>query len=343
VKAAVFYGPGDIKIEDIPIPVVSEHEILVKVRAAAICGTDLRIYKGTKRIKTPRIIGHEFSGDIESIGSGVDDFSVGDRVTVYPVIACGKCYACMMGRSNICIRRPTIGYEYDGGFAEYIKIPREAVVSGSVIKLPNNVSYEEAAISEPLAACLNGMRRLNVRQGDHVWVIGAGPIGLMHIQLSRFSGASLTIASEVSEFRAQKAKELGADLVLNPLKENVNERIMAETAGKGADKIIIAAGVPRLIEESLQAARKGARIVIFAGCAEGSKISLDPNLIHYKELEITGASASTPYLHSKALELVSKGKVDLKSLATSRLKLEEIVKGLEMKEMLEGLKTLIIP
>lgn len=125
MKAAVFYGPGDIKIEDVPIPVVSEHEILVKVRAAAICGTDLRIYKGTKRIKTPRIIGHEFAGDIESIGSEVDDFKVGDRVTVYPVVACGKCYACMMGRSNICIRRPTIGYEYDGGFAEYIKIPEK--------------------------------------------------------------------------------------------------------------------------------------------------------------------------------------------------------------------------
>ena len=339
MKAAVFYGPGDIKIEDVPKPVINEYEILVKVHAAAICGTDLRIYKGTKKIKTPRIIGHEFSGNIESIGSEVVDFNVGDRVTVYPMIACGKCYACMMGRSNICIRRPTIGYDYDGGFAEYVKIPREA----TVIKLPKNVSYEEAAISEPLAACLNGMRRLTVRQGDHVWVIGAGPIGLMHIQLSRFSGASLTIASEVSEFRAQKAKELGADLVLNPLKENVNERIMAETAGKGVDKIIIAAGVPRLIEESLQAARKGARIVIFAGCAEGSKITLDPNLIHYKELEITGASASTPYLHSKALELVSKGKVDLKSLVTNRLKLEEIVKGLEMKEMVEGLKTLIIP
>ncbi|MEM2506395.1 MAG: alcohol dehydrogenase catalytic domain-containing protein, partial [Nitrososphaeria archaeon] len=135
MKAAVFYEPLKLKVEDVPKPVVGANEVLVKVKAAAICGTDLRIYRGTKKIKTPRIIGHEFAGEIVELGENVEGFTVGDRVTVYPVIACGKCYACMMGRPNICVNRPTIGYEYDGGFAEYVKIPEEAVSYGAVIKL----------------------------------------------------------------------------------------------------------------------------------------------------------------------------------------------------------------
>ncbi|MEM2875467.1 MAG: zinc-binding dehydrogenase [Candidatus Bathyarchaeia archaeon] len=165
----------------------------------------------------------------------------------------------------------------------------------------------------------------------------------MHLQLSRLSGASMVIVSEINEFRAKKAEELGADLVLNPLKENVYQRIIKETGGKGADKVMIATGVPMLIEESLKATRKGARVVIFAGCPDGSSVTIDPNIIHYKELELTGASASTPYLHAKAVELVCSGRIDLKSLITHKLSLKDVVKGLEMKEMTEGLKTLVIP
>ena len=343
MRAAVFYAPTDIRVEDRPIPTIDEKEILVKVKAAAICGTDLRIYKGTKKIKTPRIIGHEFAGLVEKIGEEIEEVKVGDRITVYPVISCGKCYACMMGRPNICVHRPTIGYEYDGGFAEYVKIPSNAVNTSSVIKLPDSISYEEAAITEPLAACLNGILRLKVKHGEHIWIAGAGPIGLMHVQLARLAGATKIIVSEVNEFRAKKAQQLGADIVVNPLKEDVFQRIMNETGGKGADKIMIATGIPKLIEDSFKAARKGARIVIFAGSPEGSSITFDPNIIHYKEIELTGSSASTPFLHKKAVELVSSGRVDLKSLITHKLRLEDIVKGLEMKEMVEGLKTLVIP
>jgi L-iditol 2-dehydrogenase len=184
---------------------------------------------------------------------------------------------------------------------------------------------------------------LNIEQGEHVWIAGAGPIGLMHVQLARIAGASKIMVSEVNEFRAKMAEKLGADVVINPMKEDIYQRIMSETEGKGADKIMIAAGVPKLIEDSLKSARKGARIVIFAGSPEGSIITLDPNIIHYKEIELTGSSASTPYLHKKAIELVSSGRIDLKSLITHRLKLEDVVKGLEMKEIVEGLKTLIIP
>jgi len=343
MRAAVFYAPSDIRVEDCPIPSITKDEILVKVKAAAICGTDLRIYKGTKKIKTPRIIGHEFAGQVEKVGEDITDFTIGDRVTVYPVISCGKCYACMMGRRNICVQRPTIGYEFDGGFAEYVRIPAEATATSSVIKLPDKITYEEAAITEPLAACLNGILRLNVRHGEHVWIAGAGPIGLMHVQLARMAGASLVIVSEVNEYRGKKARELGADIVVNPVEEDVFQRIMSETGGKGADKVMIATGIPKLIEESLKAVRKGARVVIFAGSPEGSSITIDPNIIHYKEIELTGASASTPYLHRKAVELVNNGRIDLKSLITHKLKLEDITKGLEMKEMVEGLKTLVIP
>ncbi len=343
MKAAVFYGPSDIRVEERPIPKIEEGEVLVKVKAAAICGTDLRIYMGTKKIETPKIIGHEFAGEVEEVKGDVNGICTGERVTVYPVISCGKCYACMMGRRNICVQRPTIGYEYDGGFAEYVKIPSNAIIAGSVIKLPDRISYEEAAITEPLAACLNGILRLQVEHGEHVWIAGAGPIGLMHLQLARLAGAALVVVSEVNEFRAKKARELGADIVVNPVKEEVSKTIMQATDGKGADKIMIAAGVPRLIEESLKAARKGARIVIFAGSPEGSSITIDPNIIHYKEIELTGASAATPFLHRKAVELVNNRCIDLRSLITHKLALDEIAKGLTMKQMGEGLKTLVIP
>jgi len=343
MKAAVFYGPSDIRVEERPIPKIEEGEVLVKVKAAAICGTDLRIYMGTKKIETPKIIGHEFAGEVEEVKGDVGGICTGERVTVYPVISCGKCYACMMGRRNICVQRPTIGYEYDGGFAEYVKIPSNAIIAGSVIKLPDRISYEEAAITEPLAACLNGILRLQVEHGEHVWIAGAGPIGLMHLQLARLAGAALVVVSEVNEFRAKKARELGADIVVNPVKEEVSKTIMQATDGKGADKIMIAAGVPKLIEESLKAARKGARIVIFAGSPEGSSITIDPNIIHYKEIELTGASAATPFLHRKAVELVNNRRIDLRSLITHKLTLDEIDKGLTMKQMGEGLKTLVIP
>jgi L-iditol 2-dehydrogenase len=343
MKAAVFYGPSDIRVEERPIPKIEEGEVLVKVKAAAICGTDLRIYMGTKKIETPKIIGHEFAGEVEEVKGDVGGICTGERVTVYPVISCGKCYACMMGRRNICVQRPTIGYEYDGGFAEYVKIPSNAIIAGSVIKLPDRISYEEAAITEPLAACLNGILRLQVEHGEHVWIAGAGPIGLMHLQLARLAGAALVVVSEVNEFRAKKARELGADIVVNPVKEEVSKTIMQATDGKGADKIMIAAGVPKLIEESLKAARKGARIVIFAGSPEGSSITIDPNIIHYKEIELTGASAATPFLHRKAVELVNNRRIDLRSLITHKLTLDEIAKGLTMKQMGEGLKTLVIP
>ncbi|MGQ9780692.1 MAG: zinc-dependent dehydrogenase [Nitrososphaeria archaeon] len=343
MKAAVFYAPSNIRVEERPIPQIARGEVLVKVKAAAICGTDLRIYTGAKKIQTPKIIGHEFAGEVEEVGEDVTGVGLGDRVTVYPVISCGKCYACMMGRRNICVQRPTIGYEYDGGFAEYVRIPSDAIIAGSLIKLPDKITYEEAAITEPLAACLNGMMRLDVKHGEHVWIAGAGPIGLMHVQLARLAGASLVIVSEVNEFRAKKAQEFGADIVVNPVKEDVFQNIMHATEGKGADKIMIAAGVPRLIGDSLKAARKGARIVIFAGSPEDSSITIDPNIIHYKEIELTGASAATPFLHRKAVELVNNRRINLRSLITHTLRLEEIVKGLEMKQMVEGLKTLVTP
>ena len=181
MKAAVFLSPSHIELQEVKRPKIGPGEVLIKVKAAGICGTDARILKGSKKIPAPRIIGHEFAGEIQEVGEENEEWKPGDRVTVEPIIACGKCYCCLRGRFNICLTRPTIGYEYDGAFAEFVRIPSEAVDRGNLIRLPDDVSFEDAAFAEPLSACIQGNERARIRKGDRVWIMGDGPIGLTHV------------------------------------------------------------------------------------------------------------------------------------------------------------------
>jgi len=343
MRALYFYGPKDLKVQEVPIPSINEDELLVRVSFAGVCGTDNRIYQGTKKIAGPRIIGHEFSGVITEAGANVSGYAAGDHVTVYPMIPCGECYACQSGRKNICVNRITIGYEIDGGFAQYVKIPKEAIQRGNVLKVSSDLDEKVVSITEPIAAALNGVKRANVQEGDSVVIIGAGPIGLFHVQLTKLRNPGQLIVIEPDQEKRELALRLGADVVINPFEEKPDERIKELTGGNGVDIVIIDVGIPKLIEDSLEYVKKGGTYVIFAGSPHDSKITIDPNLIHYKEINLTGSSASTPEIHREVLDLIESGQLDVSRLISEVVPLDDWQRALEMKNNYQKIKVIIDP
>ncbi|MGB9859444.1 MAG: alcohol dehydrogenase catalytic domain-containing protein [Moorellaceae bacterium] len=341
MQALCFLGPGKMELIEVERPKIGPGEILVEVKYAGVCGTDVRIYQGTKIIKSPRIIGHEFAGMVAEVGPGVESFKVGDRVTVYPVIPCGTCYACTAGRPNICVNRLTLGYELDGAFAEYIRIPREAVERGHVIALPQEVTFEEAAAAEPVAAAFHGVLRSRLSPGQDVCIIGAGPIGLYHVQLALWRGARNVIVSEPQEERRNKALRFGATAAVAP--QELKDTVQQITRGIGVDVVFIDVGIPSVIKEAISLAKKGGTCVLFAGCPVGSTAEIDPNEIHYKEVDLIGSSASTPENLATVLRLAARKFIDIKSTIGDILELKDWAQALEMKQNYAGLKTLLKP
>ncbi|GFN22667.1 alcohol dehydrogenase catalytic domain-containing protein [Thermanaeromonas sp. C210] len=341
MKALYFLSPGQLELREVEKPEAGPGELIVKVAYAGVCGTDVRIYRGTKAIPAPRIIGHEFSGTIAEVGPGVEGWEVGSRVTVYPVIPCGTCYACRSGRPNICLNRTTIGYELDGAFAEYVKVPREAVGQGHVIPLPPEVSLEEAAAAEPVAAAFHGIRRSRLSPGQDVCIMGAGPIGLYHLQLAFWRGARQVIVSEPQEERRNLALRFGATVAVAP--EEVKAAVGEVTGGAGVDVVFIDVGIPAIIREAVSLAKKGGTCVLFAGCPAGSTAEIDPNEIHYREVDLIGSSASTPGNLATVLRLAARNFIDIKSTIGHILDLEDWARAFQMKQDYAGLKTLLKP
>jgi len=343
MKAAVFYEPYKMVVEEVAKPTITDDEILVRIHVAAICGTDVRIFEGkkTKGIRRPSIIGHELVGTVEYVGENVQDFVAGDRVGIDPVIACGKCHYCQNRMENVCANRTAIGYEYDGGFAEFVKIPQIALQSGNIVKLPINITFEQAVIAEPLACCLTGLEKSPISVGDTVVVIGTGPIGLMHVQLAKAAGASKVIVSELIKERRNIALKLGADITVNPDNQSLADVVMEETGHLGADIVIMAIGIPALINPSLKLLRKGGYLNLFAGFTKGILSEVDPNIIHYNEVNIVGSSALTRANYAKALKLIASGQIKTDIITTVGYTLEDILRAIEDVKIGVGMKTLI--
>ncbi|MHB1414770.1 MAG: alcohol dehydrogenase catalytic domain-containing protein, partial [Chloroflexota bacterium] len=259
MRAVVLHGANDLRYEEVPTPTIGPDEILIRTRAAAVCGTDLRIVDGTKTlgVRIPGITGHELAGDVAQVGGEISGFRVGDRVSVAPVVTCRNCYYCTHGMDNLCVSRKAIGYEYDGGFAEYVAVPAPALAAGNVHHLADHVSYEEGALAEPLACCINGNEKAQVRLGQSVLIVGAGPIGLLHLQLARAAGASEVIVSEPHSHRRNVAREMGATTVVDPLNEDLAEIVGAKTSGLGVNAVIMAFGATQVVNQMIGLARKG--------------------------------------------------------------------------------------
>ncbi len=341
MKAAVYYGPNDIRIEDKPIPKITDDDILVKVQASSICGTDLRIYKsGHHAVNPPQIMGHENAGIIVEVGRNVQNFKAGDRVAIDPIVSCGYCYYCKRGITNLCLTfKKTIeafGYFYPGGFAEYMAIPKKAILRGNVIKIPENMSFEEAAIAEPMACALNGQLLARVGAGDTVLVVGAGPVGLMHANLSKILGATKVIISEINQNRLDIAKKLDiADYYINPNSNNIKDFLMDITEGIGPDVVMIAAPSKLSQEQAVNWVACKGRICFFGGLPKNDNVAcVDSNLIHYKEIYIHGSSGATTEHIKTCIELMSGKRIDGKKFITGTCSLEQIPNYIE--EILGG-------
>lgn len=343
MKAAVFYGPNDMRLEDVEMPSYNEKELLVKVNVAAVCGTDVRIFQGkkTKGVRTPSVIGHELVGTIYEVGGEVKGFEVGERIAVEPVIPCGSCHYCQNAMENVCANRTAIGYEYDGGFAEYIRIPEAALKSKNIIKIPDHVSLEKAVIAEPLACCINGMKKANVKVNDVVVIIGGGPIGLLHVQLAKIAGAKTVILSELIEHRREKAELSGADIVVNPESESLINIVKKATEGLGADVVITAIGIPQLVNESITLLKKGGTLNLFAGFTQGVTSNIDPNFIHYNEINVNGTSSLTRAYFKEAMSLIESGRINTEIISTKGFNLDNIEEAINSVQSGKGMKSII--
>jgi len=329
------------------MPEINEDELLIKVKVCNICGTDIKILKyGYHKIKEGeyRILGHEVAGDVIKKGRNVSAFNVGDRVAIAPNIGCGHCYLCVAGYNNLCNDYEAFGVSIDGGFAEYMKVPSRAIINGNLIKIPENLSFLEASISEPFSCVYNAYESLKTCPSDNVLIIGAGAMGLLHLILSKIAGAKKVIVSDISDDRLKLAKKYGADVTLNPLKVNLKEEVFINTGGKGADVIITACSIPSIQEEALDLAAKLGRINFFGGLPEGKdSIMFKSNIVHYRQLNITATTGSTISQFIKSMEILENKKFDIRGLITHTFGLEEIEDAFEKAISGKGLKISIVP
>ncbi len=344
MKAAVYYGPGDIRVEDRPEPSPEPDNLIVDVLCCAICGTDLKLSKvGNPRCRPPRIIGHEMVGRIANVGSELSGFAVGERITLATTVACGECAICDLGLGNICPNAKPISYEFDGAFAERLAVPPLALRGGNVVKVPDSVPDEAAALCEPLSCAVNAQEIAGVKPGDTVLVIGGGPLGAIHAQLAKALGAGKVMVTELSELRLSLLRKLSDVLVLDA-GDDVAQKVNEQTGGIGADVVIVCAPNRQAQEQSIHFARRGGAVSLFASLPKGgSDITLDSRVIHYGELRVVGVSDSRPVHVQQAVQLLADNKIDTGPIITHRLELDRIHEGLELMRTQQCLKVLVYP
>lgn len=344
MKAAVLEELNKMVVKEVPVPEINDDEALVKVQSCAICGSDIRIFhSGNTRVKTPCIIGHEVSGQVVQVGKNVTRLAVGDRIAIGADIPCGECKFCIAGLSNCCQTNYATGYQFQGGFAEYIPLSKVMLTYGPVVKIPDHMTYDQAALAEPLGCVLNGMELSNIRLNDTVVVIGTGPIGCMIVEVVRLMGASKIIVVDLDSERLEAAKAFSGDIFIHSGTEDVKERIMKETNGMGADVVITACPSGSAQAEAIHYAKQRGRVNLFGGLAKGTMVTMDTNTIHYKELFVHGTHGSLPRHHLKAAELIASGIMDVEKMISHRLPLDDIMTGFAIAENKEGKRVIINP
>lgn len=346
MKAAIYRGPADLKVENVDEPQVQVGELKLKIYACATCGTDAKIFHvGHPRLTPPQIIGHEIAGEVVEVGVGVTGFSVGDRVQVIAAIPCGQCWACLEGRMTVCPNQLSMGYQFPGGFAEYMIVPQEVIKVDGVNLIPEGVSYIEAAVVEPLACVLNAQQLAKVTTGDTVLVMGAGPIGCLHVRLARSLGATKVYLADINGDRLKiSADVVKPDAAIDMSKADLAEEIKNLTGGKGPTVIITAAPSGQAQEQAIAMAAPGGRISFFGGLPKDKPIiQADSNLIHYKELTILGANGSSPAQNRQALELIASGSVKVADLVTHQVSLDDVAKAIEYVTSGESIKVVVLP
>ena len=342
MRAAVLEDVGQLIVKDAPRPEPDAGGVVVRTEACAVCTTDVKIFRhGYSGFRPPLILGHEMSGTIDCVGPGVTAWREGDRVAVGPNIACGRCWFCRAGIPTACDDLKTIGVHIDGGFAEYVHVPAEAVAADCLIRIPEGVSFEQATLVDPLSCAVNAAELSNIREGDVVVVIGAGPTGCLNVEVARSLGAKVILVQR-SVQRLENARFTGADVYVSPVNDDVKSRVMEETQRRGADVVIVACNSAQAQAESLELARKRGNVNFFGGLPKDSPtVELNTNLIHYSEIFVTGTHGGSSEHCRKALSLIGDGKIKADNYLTHRFALAELIAGIETVENKQGLKTII--
>ncbi|RCV47512.1 zinc-dependent dehydrogenase [Marinitenerispora sediminis] len=346
MKVARFYAPGDIRLEEAPEPKAGPGELKLRVRNCSTCGTDAKIRRhGHHHIVPPRVIGHEIAGEVVEAGEGVSGWSAGDRVQVIAAIPCGECPDCRRGWQTICPNQESMGYHYEGGFAEYLVVPAKVLAVDGVNRIPDGVSFAEASVAEPLACVLNGQELARVAEGDDVVVVGAGPIGCLHVRMARARGAARVFLVELNRQRLDMAADrVHPDAAIASGEVDAVDEIRKLTDGRGADVVITAAASGAAQEAALQMVARRGRISFFGGLPKDKPIiSCDSNLVHYRELTIVGANGSSPEHNRRALELIASGQVPVSDLITHRMPLDEVLTAIDTVTEGTAIKVTIEP
>lgn len=348
MKAAVIKKPGVIEVETVPTPVPSPGDVLLKVEACALCGTDQRVLSGEKHVDVP-IVGHEITGTVADLGSGVQGIRRGDRFIVQTVVGCGECAMCRIHRENLCEKGfKAIGYQWNGGFAEYMIVPKKAVDQGCLIPVPRDLPADLGTLIEPLSCCVNGMKYIPMETIEHVVILGGGIIGVLNGLVARARGAREITIMDVSPDRLNLLQKLGLpfDNFVNSRENKPEDWVKTKTGGRGVDAVVVAASVKPLVTTGMKILRRAGHLSIFAGMPKSDPVeSMDLNQIHYFELNVHGANSSARDEYLAARDFLVEGKINGKQLVTHRFTLDQFNAAVKTQgnPTYGSLKVVIIP
>ncbi|MDQ0204139.1 alcohol dehydrogenase catalytic domain-containing protein [Pectinatus haikarae] len=345
MKAVIYEGNGTMKEKNVDLPILENNELLLKVQACGICSSDLRtLLYGSRSVVPPVVLGHEIAGEIVDKTLRGTEYNLGQRVIVSPAIGCGRCIFCRTGQQNHCNDVRKIASHYNGGFAEYIKIPAQAIYGGNINIIPKNIDYLEASLSEPLACVINGQENLNIGPDDTVAVIGAGPLGLLHAEAARLSGAKKILLINRSSKRLKLAESFHYDAYIDLSAEDGIKAVNDMTDGKGANVVIVTVSSAQAVEMGVNMASHMGRVCLFSGFPyDKSKNKLDLNIVHYRQITLYGVFSSAPRHNEAALNLITDGKINIKKIITHIVSLSKIDSGFDIVRAHDGLKVIVVP
>ena len=343
MKAVVYGGVGSFELRDVPEPRLEPGGLLGRVVCCGICGTDYKLFHNANpRFPPGSILGHEFVAEIIAVGEGAEGFAVGDRVAMCTTVPCGKCWLCQRGLGNRCPDAQGVSGAYQGAFAERIPIPAQALRMGNVVRVPEGLSSRAAALTEPLSCVINAQEEARVGEGMSVAVVGAGPLGCLHIEVARARGASQILVVQRSRPRCTLAEGFNVDAVICSLDDDSAERVRELTGGRGADRVIVCAPDRAAQEQSILLACKGGVVSLFASLPKGaSEIALDSRIIHYGQIAVVGCSDSRAEHAVEALRLLESGAIDVDRIITHEVPLDRILDGIDIMKQKVGLKVLV--
>lgn len=339
--AHVLVQPGQIEMREVEKPTPPPGGVVVKVRTALTCGTDLKAFlRGHPKFPMPTLFGHEFSGEITDVGPGVTKFREGDSVMSTHSAPCGDCYYCLRDQENLC--DSIMNTMVLGAYAEYIRIPGHIVRQNMFLK-PADISFNEAALLEPLSCVLHGLENIRVRRDDTVLIIGSGAIGLLHLMALKAYGVENVIVSGRRTYRLQTAKSLGASRIVDITRESPEDAVLELTGGRGADTVIECTGKPDVWESAVRMVRRGGQVILFGGCKKGTTVTFDTHRIHYDQITLYSPFHMTPASVRKAYELLTEHRIPGHKLITGEYRLNELHRVFELLQNSDCIKCAVIP